>query len=264
MSIKRTPTEARQKTLGWFARQPDPFGDPALILARLRLESSESEYLEWKLTPPAGPAVLLRTKYRVVKAVVSFANTEGGFVVFGVGPKGQWVGFTPPDLQHTDAAALAELINGCISPEITGLNYAELQHGSRLYPVLHVPPSPLMPHVTTKDVQERLPDGQHIFHLYKYAVYCRYTAKSDLATPAQFARIIAFRTDFLKAEMLRRVKEVEVPFTGSALAGLPGHPTILRVSHSAKDPSLPVRPHNTEPSRSCWTDCAGRAIRRHI
>src|ERR1035437_9746280 len=227
-------------TLAWFARQSDPLQTLTLLLARLRSETSESKFLEWKQTPPIGPTVSLKTKYRVVKAIISFANTDGGFVVFGVSPKGEWIGFARPDLQQTDAAALAELINGCISPEITGLNYAELQHENRLYPVLHGPPSPQLPHVTTKDIQERLPDGQHVFHLNRYSVYCRYTAKSDLATPAQFARIIACRTDFLKAEMLRRVKEVEVPVFKKTTKARSGSPTIMRVSHSSEDPSLPA------------------------
>src|SRR6266496_2838278 len=139
---KKAVAQDRHRTLAWLARQANPFESPELVLARLRLETSESKFLEWKQTPPIGPAVSLRTKYRVVKAVISFANTDGGFVLFGVSAKGQWLGFSRAELQQTDAAALAELINGCVSPEITGLNYAELQHDKRLYPVLHVPPSP--------------------------------------------------------------------------------------------------------------------------
>jgi hypothetical protein len=246
-------------TLAWLARQSDPFQTPDQLLARLRLATSESKFLEWKITPPIGPAVSLKTKYRVVKAIVSFANTEGGFVVFGIGQKGEWIGFARPDLQQTDAAALAELINGCISPEITGLNYAELQHDGRLFPVLHVPPSSLLPHVTTKDIQERLADGQHVFHLNKYAVYCRYTAKSDLATPAQFARIIACRTDFLKAEMLRRVKEVEVPVFKATSKVRSSSPTIMRVSHASKDPNLPAFRITRNP-----TEAAGLLVQEEL
>jgi len=170
--------------------------------------------------------------------------------VFGVSPKGQWLGFSPPELQQTDAAALAELINGCVSPEIVGLNYAELKLDGRLYPVLQVPPSPQMPHVTTKDVQEKLPDGQHVFHINRHSVYCRYTAKSDLASPAQFARIIASRTDFLKAEMLRRVREVEVPSFQASSKSRSSSPTILRVSRVSKDTSLPAVRITRNPAES--------------
>jgi len=238
---RRSSTKSAQlPSLAWFARQSDPFEELDQIAERLKLQTSESRHLEWKSTPPIGSTVTLRTKYRVVKAVISFANTEGGFVVFGIDSKGQWFGFTEAELKETDPAALAELINGCVSPELTGLNYAGMTSSGRIYPVLHVPPSAQMPHVTTKDIQERLPDGKHVFHLNKYAVYCRYAGKSDLATPAQFARIIGLRTDFLKSEMLRRVKEVQVAtFTPTSKASS-ASPTILRVAKGGKDSPLPA------------------------
>ena len=226
--------------LAWFARQPNPFQDLDQIAKRLKLETSESRHLEWKSTPPIGSSVTLRTKYRVVKAVVSFANTEGGFVLFGIDNKGKWLGFTEGELKESDPAALAELINGCLSPELTGLNYANITDSGRIYPVLHVPPSALMPHVTTKEIPERLPDGKSVLHLSKYSIYCRYAAKSDLATPSQLARIIEFRTDFLKIEMLRRIKEVQVATLASGGKASTALPTILRVAKGEKDSSLPA------------------------
>jgi len=133
---RRSSTKKAQlPSLAWFARQPDPFQDLSQITARLKLETSESRHLEWKSTPPIGPTVALRTKYRVVKAVVSFANTEGGFVLFGIDPKGRWLGFTEAELRETDLAALAELINGCISPELIGLNDAQITSAGHIYPV---------------------------------------------------------------------------------------------------------------------------------
>jgi hypothetical protein len=115
-------TKDQVPSLAWFARQPDPFQDLTRIAERLKLETAESRFLEWKTTPPIGSSVTLRTKYRVVKAAISFANTEGGFVLFGVEPKGKWLGFTEADLKESDPAALAELINGSVSPELLGLN----------------------------------------------------------------------------------------------------------------------------------------------
>jgi predicted HTH transcriptional regulator len=100
----------------------------------------------------------------VAKAAISFANTEGGFVLFGIEPKGKWLGFTEAELKKTDPAALAELVNGCVSPELIGLNYSHITIAGRIFPVLHVPPSTQMPHVTTKEIPERLPDGKTVLH----------------------------------------------------------------------------------------------------
>ncbi|MDR3414084.1 MAG: ATP-binding protein [Formivibrio sp.] len=250
MEQQHTNTGAKLPSLAWFARQLDPFQDLTKIAERLKLETAESKHVEWKSTPPIGSSVNLRTKFRVVKAAISFANTEGGFIVFGIESKGKWLGFTEAELKETDPAALAELINGCVSPELVGLNYAHLTFSGQIFPVLHVPPSPQIPHVTTKEIQERLPDGKTVLHLNKYAVYCRYVAKSDLATPAQFARIIALRTDFLKSEMLRRVKEVPVAAFVSTSKASSGSPTILRVTKGGKDTSIPAVRITRNPSEA--------------
>ncbi|HAO78253.1 MAG TPA: hypothetical protein DCQ92_04595 [Verrucomicrobia subdivision 3 bacterium] len=240
MGRKSPKDKSELPSLAWFARQANPFQDSATLLERLKLETCETKFLEWKSTPPIGANVSVRLKYRMVKAVISFANTDGGFVLFGLDSKGQWAGFTEADLRETDPAALAELINGCVSPELSGLNFAKLESAGRIYPVLHTPPSFLMPHVTTKEISERLPDGKTAIHLNKHAVYCRYLAKSDLATPAQFARIIGSRTDYLKTELLRRVKEIEVPSFKPGTKSASASPTILRVSMGSKDNSLPA------------------------
>jgi hypothetical protein len=240
MGRKSPKNKSELPSLAWFARQANPFQDSARLLERLKLETCETKFLEWKSTPPIGANVSVRLKYRMVKAVISFANTDGGFVLFGLDSKGQWSGFTEADLRETDPAALAELINGCVSPELSGLNFAKLESAGRIYPVLHTPPSLLMPHMTTKEISERLPDGKTAIHLNKHAVYCRYLAKSDLATPAQFARIISLRTDYLKTELLRRVREIEVPVFKPGTKSVSTAPTILRVSMASKDKSLPA------------------------
>jgi hypothetical protein len=250
MAHSRTTKKTKLPSMAWLARQADPLQNLDLLFERLKLETSESRYLEWKSTPPIGANVNLRTKYRMVKAVVSFANTEGGFVLFGIGPRGEWLGFTEVELKECDPAALAELINGSLSPEITGINYSHIKCKDRIFPILHVPPSPLVPHVTTKEISERLPDGKVAIHLNKHAVYCRYVAKSDLATPAQYARIITQRTDFLKMEMLRRVKEIPVANFASVSKSASAAPTMLRVIKSGNDASLPAVRITRNPSEA--------------
>ena len=75
----------------------------------------------------------------------------------------------------------------------------------------------------------------------KGAVFCRYGAKCDLATSTQFNRIIERRTALLKTELLRRIREVDVP----AFAATPGSssaaPTVLRVTTASRPGATPVR-----------------------
>ena len=87
-------------SLSVLARLANPLDDPETLLQRLTLETVESRHLEWKLTPPFGPGVTTKIKYRMVKALISFANTDGGFIVFGVDPQGKWLGFSEIGRAH--------------------------------------------------------------------------------------------------------------------------------------------------------------------
>jgi hypothetical protein len=231
----------RQKirSISSLAKLSDPFAGVDEVIQRLICEKTESRHVEWKSTPPFGPSVALSTKYRVVKAALAFANTDGGFVVFGIGSGGKWIGFPKVDLEQTDPAMLVELINGCVLPEVMGLNYTTVQSKKRWFALLHIPPSQSVPHVTTKDVVDPLTSGKK-FCLNKGAVYCRYGAKCDLATAAQFSRIIEKRTAYIKAEMLRRIKAVEIPFFSTGAAQASGSPTVLRISPSTASGATPI------------------------
>jgi hypothetical protein len=147
----------------------------------------------------------------MIKSVIAFANTDGGFIVFGVDTRGSWVGLSDADLAKGDPATFQELINSCVSPEIPGMSFAELQHEALRFLVLHVPPSPRMPHVTTKEIFDDVDGKRGAQLLAKWAVYCRHGAKSDFATPEHYERMIAKRTDMVRSELVRRVKEVRVP-----------------------------------------------------
>jgi len=227
-------------SLGGFARRTNPLDEPKGLLKRLKLESSESKFLEWKITPPFGAGVTKKLKYGMVRTLISFANTYGGFMVFGINPNGEWVGFSRQELSDTDPAKIAEIVNECVTPELGGLNYGVLRYKSRFFPVIHVPPSALMPHVTTKEIIEKHPNATITVYLRKHAVYCRYPGKTDLATAAQYSRIIRERTQMLRSEMLRRVKEVKLPSLTPGTFGTPPVRPIIRVSNIAGDKSVPA------------------------
>jgi hypothetical protein len=210
------------------------------VLKRLLVCTAESKHLEWKSGPPVGPSVTLQQKYRMVKAVISFANWEGGFVVFGVEPSGEWIGLAEADMRQVDPAMITELVNGCIFPEIPSLNFAALKHRGGTFAVLHVPPSESMPHITTKEIVEQEPGRRSRVILAKHALYCRQGAKSDLATPQQHYKIITKKTEFLRNEMVRRIKEVPVPVLSSGSPSRRGVGSTLTIARVTKDPNAPA------------------------
>jgi len=231
----------RLPSLNTFARKEDPFAELAELKKRLLRCSSESRYLEWKSYAPIGPTVDTRSKYRAVKAAISFANTEGGFILFGIAPDGHWIGLTSEEMSHVDPSKITELINGCISPDLPYLNYAQTTHKGKHFAILHVPESPLLPHVTTKEIVDRSSRSKPEVILARHAVYYRCGGKSSLASPGQHQRIVAKRTDFLRTELLRRIREVPVAIPrlvkGSQME-VEGSVTYARVTDDPKAPAI--------------------------
>ena len=189
------------------------------LIKRLLSETSESRYLEWKVEPPPGPPVDTSYKYRVVKNVISFANADGGFIVFGVDDRGRVRGLDDADIAQIDLAKLTELVNSFVSPDIEHIDLVYGTSRGKQLAVLHIAPSPHVPHVTTKSGQVKTPSGPKRI-LAKHAVYYRHAAKSALATPSQHQRLVNRRTRELRDELLRRIKEIPVPFpeTGARTA----------------------------------------------
>jgi hypothetical protein len=226
-----------------LAASDNPFDDEDQLVQRLRRETKESLHLEWKLQLPLGPATTKRNKYRVVKAVLSFANWDGGFVLFGVGNDGVWRGLDEADLVHIDPAKLAELVNGCAFPDLPHLGYHEFRWRGKRFAVVHTPPSNRAPHVTTRDVYDQEPGRKHERLIQRFALYCRRGGQSDLATPAQHHELLSRKTDRVRDELVRRIREVPVPVLSGAVSTRGGGPMergVLVVRRAAEDSSAPA------------------------
>ena len=228
------------RSLVSLAAAADPLDALEVVVERLRSATAESRCLEWKTGGLFGPRVTTRTKYRSVKTAISFANADGGFLLFGVDPKGTWSGLTDDEIAELDPAKVTELINGVVFPDLPVINYAQFSHERKNFAVVHIPPSPLVPHSTTKDITEIDAGGIRRVVLAKHMVYYRHGGKSDTATPLQLQRIVEKRTIHVRDELVRRVREVPVPVIGQ------GHPagsttgTTVTVARLTNDPNAPV------------------------
>lgn len=232
--------EKPARSLSSLAAEADPLDALEVVVERLRSATAESRWLEWKFGGLFGPRVTTRTKYRSVKTAISFANTDGGFLLFGVDPKGKWSGLADDDMAELDPAKVTELINGVVFPDLPVINYAQFSHERKNFAVVHIPPSPLVPHSTTRDVTEIDASGIRKVVLAKHTVYYRHGGKSDTATPLQLQRIVEKRTLHVRDELVRRVREVSVPIIGQGRPAGVAAGTTLTVARLTNDPSAPV------------------------
>jgi hypothetical protein len=236
--IKQNPPPLKRLAAG-----DDPLSDLESVVRRLEQTAKENSHLEWKQHPPTGPTVPPRAKYRMVKAAVSFANSDGGFILFGVSPDGNWSGLQDSEIAAADPAHIFELVNGCLFPEIPHINYTTFTRRGRLFAILHVPPSLAAPHVTTREICDRDAAG-HVKDtlIHKYAVYTRQGAKSSLATPQHHHQIVERRTRQLHDELVRRVKEVPA-LSAATTASKPSNvsSTITIIRQTGDPTATPVR-----------------------
>jgi len=228
-------------SLNLLAHLDDPFSDNDFTIRKLMEVKSEGRFIEWKLILPIGPGVSIRAKYRAVKAIISFANADGGFIIFGVDPNGSWEGLDKDSLAHFDPAKIVELVNGCIFPDIPNINCIQIENKSKFFIIAHVPPSSSAPHVTTKFIYEQKSGEKKRTILDKHAVYYRHGAKSDFATPMQHQKIVVRRTEFFQNEVLSRIKETPIPIpiaVHSATAETKG--TAIKFARITNDPNAPA------------------------
>ncbi len=105
-------------TLRQIVIKGQPFESANKLMATLHTHGRESKYLEFKEILPFGNNAPKSTKYRFIKAAISFANTLGGFVVIGVTRDGNWQGLPRSEVESVDPATLTELINDYIRNRI--------------------------------------------------------------------------------------------------------------------------------------------------
>lgn len=147
----------RESSIAFYAGKDNPITDLKEIIPKLQNVSSESRYIEWKYGGLFDSSVTVRTKYRVVKAIISFANANGGFVIFGIHSTGKWEGLADEEITSFDAAKVTELVNGVVFPEIPIINCGvfTVHNINKKFIIIHIPPRKFKPHVTTKQIVEQ-------------------------------------------------------------------------------------------------------------
>lgn len=223
------------ESLQALAKNTESFADIKFLWKRLRVERDEGRFLEWKAFPPVGPSVGGDEKYRMVKVAISFANTSGGFILFGVSRTGGYTGLHPSETSHVDSSKIESLLNEAVDPSIS-YKLTQYIFRSKVFYILHVPPSRRAPHITTKARHGDKSRGSKEI-LRKYALYVRRGSQSVIAGPRDYQRIIDQHVERVRAEMLRRIKQVAVSDISPVRDGAPSAPSSVVEARLSSDSS---------------------------
>lgn len=145
---------------------------------------------------------------------VAFANTDGGYIVFGVADK-TWklIG-----LDDNSAAALAdtkkvvEKINRNLTPTITRVRTRMIEHADKRFVVAFCPASQDCTHIFESNLDWAPAPGKSLTAVSKGAIYIRRAASNQLMTSADFELLIERRLKRVRDKILEGlVRVVQAP-----------------------------------------------------
>src|SRR5437879_2874711 len=132
----------------------DPLSDE--VMAALLKMEEETDYVDFKMAFHAGEE---REWLEITKDVIAFANTHGGYLVFGVKNGTYEVIGVDADTVATlrEPNNLMQKINRYVDPHIASFRCRAVEVGGKACVVILIPPSPGQTHLVSKDGGFRLP-----------------------------------------------------------------------------------------------------------
>jgi len=172
----------------------------------------------------------------IVKDIVAIANTDGGFILFGVDGHGSPVGDPPKGVLSLDPAVITDRIRAYTGVNFDSFEIVEGSKNGQTIAALFISEAH-SPIAFNKPGTYALPDGKHQGREFSEGtVYFRHGAKSEPATSADLERAIERRLAKVRRELLSGVRKVMTAPRGSAISVLPPE-----VRQSSEPSATPIR-----------------------
>lgn len=201
----------------------------------------------------------------ITKDISAFANTYGGYLVFGVSDSEKQVTGLSRNIANTlkDANNLLQKINRHLEPSISKLRAKEFKVNGQSVVVLYVPQSIGITHMISKDGVFTHPSGKQKTLLHKGNFYVRRSAGNHLGDSRDLDSVIERRIDQFRDALLEKVaKVVKSPASSDVyiLSKDPGDEKAKRFiiedspdSIAIKGMSFTVAPEGKEEKIAAWS-----------
>jgi len=187
----------------------DPLSKEALQL--LINHREEDEYVDYKESVEIGNN---KQWYELTKDVMAFANTKGGYIVFGVKYKPFVVtGLDASTVEFlVDANNILQKVNRYVGPAFTNLRTKKYQTADGTIVALYIPESKGRTHIVIKEATYKYPTGKTDTILRPGMIYVRRTATNQILTPDELEFILSNRLDYYKESIFNKIsKVIEAP-----------------------------------------------------
>jgi len=147
----------------------------------------------------------------ITKDIMAFANTCGGYLVFGVRDKiFDVIGLEPDTIEPLlDVNLFQQKVNSCIEPDITGLRSKKAEKDGNILVVMFIPPSSGRTHVFKKDGKYKYQNSKKEKTAFlSGTLYVRRSGANHLADSRDLDEIFERRMTSYKDQIMERISRV--------------------------------------------------------
>jgi hypothetical protein len=205
--------------------------------------AEEDDRVDYKQTiDPASEKSLLD----ITKDISAFANTYGGYLVFGVNDDEKEVIGLSRAVADTikDVNFLQQKINRHLEPSIISLRAKEFKLDGKSIVIIYIPQSTRSTHMICKDGEFSQPSGKQKKSLFKGTLYVRRSAGNHLGDSRDLEDLIERRIDQFRDALLDKVaKVVKSPASSDVfiLSKDPGDEEAKRYIIEDSPDSIPIK-----------------------
>lgn len=189
------------------------FADPLSndVIEDLINHKEEDKYLDYKQTIEQNKKWLNEKQWLgLTKDFMAFANTKGGYLVFGVDDSDFSIVGLSNSVTNvlTEPKVILEKINRYVRPNFTNIRTTDYQTSDGTIVAVHIPNSRGSTHIVTKEGSFIYPSGKKEIVLRPGDIYVRRSATNHIISPEGLDEIINQRIDYYKEKLFDRISRI--------------------------------------------------------
>jgi hypothetical protein len=176
------------------------------IVSELIAYREEDDRLDYKQTIDISSD---KQWYGITKDISAFANTFGGYLLFGIDNNANIVGVARDVADIIkDASKIQQKINRTLEPHISNIRSKEYRYGSNVVIAVFIPQSRGVTHLISKQAKYEQPSGDTKIALNAGTFYVRRSAANHLGDSRDFDAVVERRIDSFRDSLIEKVARV--------------------------------------------------------